>query len=74
MDDGKLEHIGSFATALEAEIAAAHLGAEAIECSVVKDDGGGAFPSMTGLAGGVSLVVSESDAARAREILAERES
>lgn len=72
MDEGKLERIGSFATTLEAEIAAAHLEAESVECSVVKDDGGGAFPSMTGLAGGASLVVAESDADRARQLLAEQ--
>ena len=71
--DGSLEQIGSFASVFDAEVAAAHLESEGIEHSIVKDDGGGAFPSMTGLAGGARIVVKQGDAERAREILRSRE-
>ena len=68
--DGSLVRIGSFASYFDAEVAAAHLEAEGIEHAIAKDDGGGAFPSMTGLAGGASIVVKKEDAVRAEEILA----
>ena len=71
--DAELVSIGSFASYLDAEIASAHLEAEGIEHGIAKDDGGGAFPSMTGLAGGASIVVKAEDAERAKDILAAKE-
>jgi hypothetical protein len=38
--------VGKFNNALEAEIAKGHLAAAGIDASILKDDGGGMFPSL----------------------------
>ena len=62
--------VATFGTTFAARAAAAHLESEGIRASVVTDNAGGAFPSMSSLAGGVRLVVAESDADRAADVLA----
>jgi hypothetical protein len=61
--------VATFGTTFAARAAAAHLEAEGIRSSVVTDNAGGAFPSMSLLSRGVRLVVAAADADRAAEVL-----
>lgn len=63
--------VGKFDNALEAEIAKGHLAAAGIDASILKDDGGGMFPSLQQTAG-VQLVVAETQEKEARAILQEK--
>jgi type III secretory pathway lipoprotein EscJ len=60
--------IGSFASRSEAEIVVGLLESEGIAAEISADDAGGAYPFD--LAGGPWVVVDESDAEAAREVLA----
>jgi hypothetical protein len=62
--------IGRFSGEFEAQVAKAHLESVGIEARMVTDDGGGAFPNLSMLTGGVRLVVRSGDAASAAEALA----
>ena len=63
--------IATYGTTFAARAAAAHLEAEGIRASVVTDNAGGAFPSMSLLSAGVRLAVTSDDAERAASILAD---
>jgi len=63
--------VASFATELEAELAKGHLEAAGIEAAIVKDDGGGMFPSLQGTEG-VELLVARSSEEQARRVLGEK--
>jgi hypothetical protein len=63
--------VASFTNELDAELAKGHLEAEGIESAIVKDDGGGMFPSLQGTAG-VQVIVARSDEEQARRILMSR--
>lgn len=63
--------VAQFMNEMDARTAAAMLASIGIESVVVTDNAGGAFPSLSGLAGGVRLVVSRQDEAAALEALAE---
>ncbi len=58
----------TFASRIEAEMAAGLLESEGIEAMVLADDAGGAYP-MLQFVRGVRLLVYREDAYRAREIL-----
>jgi hypothetical protein len=60
--------VGTYPTRADAELAQAALEAEEIQAVVASDDAGGAYPFD--LSGGVRLLVTEADAARAAAILA----
>jgi hypothetical protein len=60
--------IGSFATRSEAEIVVGLLEAEGIAASISADDAGGAYPFV--LSGGAVVLVDESDAEAASQLLA----
>ena len=64
--------IATYGSTFAARAAAAHLESEGIQSLVITDNAGGAFPSMSGLSGGVRLLVSGNDAERASQILSER--
>jgi hypothetical protein len=64
--------IATYGSTFAARAAAAHLESEGIQALVITDNAGGAFPSMSGLSGGVRLLVSGNDAERASQILTER--
>lgn len=61
--------VASYQTVFSAEIAVAHLESVGIDANIATDNAGGAFPSMTGLAGARVIVRSE-DAERAKTALA----
>jgi hypothetical protein len=66
--EGRAIPIGSFATRSEAEIVVGLLESEGIAASISADDAGGAYPFE--LSGGARVLVDESDAEAAREVLA----
>jgi Putative prokaryotic signal transducing protein len=67
---GGLITIGTFGTRDEAEVVQGLLASAGIESSIRADDAGGAFPFV--LSGGAHVLVDESDAAAASELLADR--
>ena len=58
----------TFASRIEAEMAAGLLESEGVEAMVMADDAGGAYPMLQFIRG-VRLMVYREDEARAREIL-----
>jgi hypothetical protein len=58
----------TFASRIEAEMAAGLLESEGVEAMVLADDAGGAYPMLQFIRG-VRLLVYREDEARAREIL-----
>jgi hypothetical protein len=66
---GQLIAIGTYGTRDEAEVVQGLLASAGIEASVRADDAGGAFPFV--LSGGAEVLVDESDASAARELLAD---
>jgi hypothetical protein len=60
--------VGEYENEIDAEIAKGHLKASGISASIIKDDGGGMFPSLQNTEG-VQLVVSEAQGEKARKIL-----
>ena len=67
---GQLITVGTFGTRDEAEIVQGLLASFRIDASVRADDAGGAYPFV--LSGGAQVLVDESDATAAKEILANR--
>jgi hypothetical protein len=67
---GQLVAIGTYGTRDEAEVVQGLLAAAGIEASISADDAGGAFPFV--LSGGAQVLVDESDATEAAELLANR--
>jgi type III secretory pathway lipoprotein EscJ len=67
---GGLVTIGTFGTRDEAEVVQGLLATAGIDAVIQADDAGGAFPFV--LSGGAQVLVDESDAAAASEILATR--
>jgi hypothetical protein len=67
---GRLITIGTFGTRDEAEIVQGLLASAGIDASIRADDAGGAYPFV--LSGGAQVLVDESDAVAASEILANR--
>jgi cell division protein FtsN len=67
---GRLITIGTFGTRDEAEIVQGLLASAGIDASIRADDAGGAYPFV--LSGGAQVLVDESDATAAWEILANR--
>ena len=67
---GGLITIGTYGTRDEAEVVQGLLASAGIEASIRADDAGGAFPFV--LSGGAQVLVEESDAAAASELLANR--
>jgi Putative prokaryotic signal transducing protein len=65
---GRLIAIGTFGTRTEAEMVHGLLVSAGIEASIRADDAGGAYP--LDFSGGTQVVVDESDAAAASELLA----
>ena len=65
---GQLIAIGSYPTRDEAEVVQGLLATAGIEASINADDAGGTFPFV--LSGGAQVLVDESDAAAASELLA----
>ncbi|MEO8169052.1 MAG: DUF2007 domain-containing protein [bacterium] len=70
---GRKVIVAEFGNELDAEIAKGHLEAAGIEASVVKDDGGGMFPSLQ-RTDGVQLLVDEEKQEEAQLTLQERNS
>ncbi|MCX5890957.1 MAG: DUF2007 domain-containing protein [Deltaproteobacteria bacterium] len=62
----------TFASRIEAEMAAGLLESEGVEAMVMADDAGGAYPMLQFIRG-VRLLVYREDEARAREILKDME-
>jgi cell division protein FtsN len=62
--------VGTFATRDEAEIVQGLLATEGIDSSIQADDAGGAYPFV--LSGGAQVLVDQSDAAAASELLASK--
>jgi hypothetical protein len=62
----------TFASRIEAEMAAGLLESEGVEAMVLADDAGGAYPSLQ-FVRGVRLMVAAEDAYRARQILKDME-
>ena len=62
----------TFASRIEAEMAAGLLESEGVEAMVLADDAGGAYPSLQ-FVRGVRLMVAAEDAYRARMILKDME-
>jgi len=60
--------VGKFDNAFDAEIAKEHLAAAGIDASILKDDGGGRFPSLQQTES-VQLVVAKTQEKKARAIL-----
>ena len=60
--------VGEYDNEIDAEIAKGHLEASGISASIIKDDGGGMFPSLQNV-DGVQLLVAESQGEEARKIL-----
>jgi hypothetical protein len=67
---GELIAIGTYGTRDEAEVVQGLLASAGIEASIRADDAGGAFPFV--LSGGAQVLVDESDATAASELLANR--
>jgi hypothetical protein len=67
---GRLIPIGTYATRAEAEIVEGLLASAGIPASITADDAGGAYPFV--LSGDAQVLVDESDAEAASQILAER--
>jgi cell division protein FtsN len=67
---GGLITIGTYGTRDEAEVVQGLLASAGIEASIRADDAGGAFPFV--LSGWAQVLVDESDAAAASELLANR--
>jgi cell division protein FtsN len=67
---GSLITIGTFGTRDEAEIVQGLLASAGIDASIRADDAGGAYPFV--LSGGAQVLVDESDATAASELLATR--
>ena len=67
---GGLIAIGTYGTRDEAEVVQGLLASAGIEASIRADDAGGAFPFV--LSGGAQVLVDESDAAAASELVATR--
>lgn len=65
----EIVEIGRFSGEFEAQVALAHLKAVGITANMVTDDGGGAFPNLSMLTGGVRLVVRGEDAVAAAKAL-----
>ncbi len=63
--------VGEFRNEIDAEIAKGHLESEGVEAFIIKDDGGGTFPSLQ-TTEGVKLLVAEIDEEEARTILKEK--
>ena len=61
--------IARFSGEFEAKVAEAHLASIGIAANMVTDDGGGAFPNLSMLTGGVRLIVRSEDAEAAMEAL-----
>ncbi len=61
--------IARFSGEFEAQVAKAHLASVGIAANMVTDDGGGAFPNLSMLTGGVRLAVRSEDAEAALESL-----
>jgi hypothetical protein len=68
---GRSVPIGSFATRAEAEIVVGLLESEGIAASTGADDAGGTYPSFE-FVSGAQVLVDETDAKAAREVLARR--
>jgi Putative prokaryotic signal transducing protein len=60
--------VGEYENEIDAEIAKGHLEASGIPATIIKDDGGGMFPSLQ-MVDGVQLVVAESQSETAKKIL-----
>jgi hypothetical protein len=60
--------VGVYKNEINAEIAKGHLEASGIPALLIKDDGGGMFPSLQS-GDGVQLLVAESQKTKAMEIL-----
>ena len=60
--------VGEYDNEIDAETAKGHLEASGIEASIIKDDGGGMFPSLQNV-DGVQLLVAEAEGEEARKIL-----
>jgi hypothetical protein len=69
-DMERLITIGTYTTRTEAEIVAGLLDAAGISASIQADDAGGAYPFE--FSGGAQVLVDESDAQSASQLLAER--
>jgi hypothetical protein len=67
---GQLITVGTFGARDEAEIVQGLLASFGIDASIRADDAGGAYPFV--LSGGAQVLVEESDAPAALEILANR--
>ncbi len=67
MEESKVV-VGEYENEIDAEIARGHLEASGIAAFIIKDDGGGMFPSLQN-SDGVRLVVAESQKEKASEIL-----
>jgi hypothetical protein len=65
---GRLIAIGSYGTRGEAEVVQGLLASAGIEALISADDAGGAYPFV--LSGGARVLVDESDAAAASELVA----
>lgn len=60
--------VGEYENEIDAEIAKGHLESSGITASIIKDDGGGMFPSLQNVEG-VQLVVDENQCEKAKKIL-----
>ncbi len=60
--------VGEYENEIDAEIAKGHLEASGIPASIIKDDGGGMFPSLQNTEG-VQLLVAETQREKAKKIL-----
>jgi len=60
--------VGEYDNEIDAEIAKGHLEASGISASIIKDDGGGMFPSLQNV-DGVQLLVAETQGEEAKKIL-----
>ena len=65
---GRLVPVATYATRDEAEVVQGLLASAGIDSSVSADDAGGAYPFV--LSGGAQVLVDESDAEAASEVLA----
>jgi hypothetical protein len=63
--------VGEYENEIDAELAKGHLKASGITASIVKDDGGGMFPSLQS-SEGVQLLVAETKKDEALKILESR--
>lgn len=63
--------VGEYTSEIDAEIARGHLESAGIKAFIIKDDVGGAFPSLQSTEG-VKLVVNGPDEEKAKTILKEK--